>query len=450
MHFCSLQTCQRQSREARFALTEWGAVSKVPRVKKPPNWSSRPRQKAPGVRMRVGEYRVPEDVAVRVRAGHPWIFRDALGGRGVTEPTGTVIDVLTGNRVFVARGYVDEGHAVAVRVLTRDPAERVIPGAGPIATRFARAVQLRWFSFGAVRPEAMRLFSGESEGLPGVTVDRYGDFVVVQWLSGGAVPWRDELYDAIESIIKPRGIYEQRRFRPLGGQTAPPDPAVRARGEEAPLEIVVGDGPVRFGVDVTAPLGVGLFPDMRLGWAAVAARSAERRLLNLFSYTGAFSVHAARAGAREVVAVDVAAKAHARARRNYELSGLDPAKLETVTGDAMKALDRFVDRGRRFDIVVCDPPTFSHGPAGQFSVAKDLSALATGCLAVLEPGGLLVFATNSTKVAAADLDRALGEGAGTAHADLRIISRIGLPPDYPVAPGFPEGNYLKVVIAAKM
>ncbi|HVR60338.1 MAG TPA: class I SAM-dependent methyltransferase, partial [Polyangia bacterium] len=235
---------------------------------------------------------------------------------------------------------------------------------------------------------------------------------------------------------------------PLGGQAAP-EPAVRARGDEAPLEIVVEDGAARFAVDVTAPLGVGLFPDMRLGWAAVAARAADRRLLNLFSYTGAFSVHAAKAGAREVTAVDVAAKAHARTRRNYELSGLDPAKLEAITGDAGKTLVRLAERKRRFDIVVCDPPTFSHGPAGQFSVAKDLAELATACLGVLDEGGLLVFATNSTKVSAPELDRALAEGAADARTDLRIIGRVGLPPDYPVAPGFPEGNYLKVVVAAR-
>ena len=213
----------------------------------------------------------------------------------------------------------------------------------------------------------------------------------------GALPWRDELYDAIEAAWHPRGIYEQRRLRPLAGG-GPPEPATRARGEEAPLELVVEDGSCRFGVDVTAPLGVGLFPDMRLGWAAVAARSPGRKVLNLFSYTGAFSVHAAKAGAAEVVAVDVAPKVHARARRNFELSGLDPAKLEAITADAVKTLERFASRGRSFDIVVCDPPTFSHGPAGQFSVARDLAQLAAACVSVLAPGGFLVFATNSTKI----------------------------------------------------
>ncbi len=400
------------------------------------------------MRVRVGQYRLPADIAARVLAGHPWVYREALGPRGIAEQTGAVVDLLAGNSEFAGRGYVDRDHAIAIRLLTRNPHEDVAPGRGVIGERFARAFAMRKSLFGGKLPEAGRLFSGESEGLPGVTVDRYGEFVVAQWLSAGALPWRDELYSAIETELSPAAIYEQKRLRPLGG-SAPPEPAVRVSGEEAPVEIVVADGACRFGVDVTAPMGVGLFPDMRLGWGSVAARASGRRLLNLFSYTGAFSLHAAKAGATEVVAIDLAAKAHARARRNYELSGLDPARLEAITGDAVKTLDRFADRGRRFDLIVCDPPTFSHGPAGQFQVARDLARLAAGCALVLEPGGLLVFATNSTKVSAVEVDKALGEGGAAASADLRIVERVGLPPDYPVAPGFPEGNYLKVVVAAR-
>lgn len=410
-----------------------------------------------GVSQRVGQYRLPADVAGRVRAGHPWVFREALGPRGVVEPPGTVIELVSGNREFVARGYVDREHSVAVRILSRAPGTPVFPGAGTIADRFARAVQMRWVLFGGAgasqRPSAMRLFSGDSEGFPGVNVDRFGDFVVVQWLSAGAMPWRDELLDAIEATVRPAGIYEQRRTRPMSGQAAP-EPAVRARGQEAPLEVVVeetGPGGVsKFGVDVTAPLGVGLFPDLRLGRAAVAAHAKDRRVLNLFSYTGAFSVAAARAGASEVVAVDLAAKSHARARRNYELSGLAPERMEGIAADAAKTLEKFASRARKFDLVVCDPPSFSQGPAGHFSVTKDLARLAELSLGVLEVGGLLAFATNSTKVSAADLDRSLAEGAAAGQAELRVVERIGLPADYPVAPGFPEGNYLKLVVAIKV
>ncbi len=378
------------------------------------------------------------------------MFRDALGGRAVGEETGAVVDLLAGNRELVGRGYVDQDHAIVIRVMSRDPAERLHPGAGTVAARFTRAVQLRWQLLGADRPGALRLFSGESEGFPGVTVDRYGDFVVVTWLSAGALPWREELYEAIESTIRPRGLYEQRRLRPIAGQ-APPEPAVRASGEEAPVEIVVDEAGCRFGVDVTAPLGVGFYPDLRRGRDAVAARAADRRVLNLFSYTGAFSVRAAKAGAAEIVAVDTVAKVHARARRNFELSGLPPDKMEQVTADAMKTLDRFASRGRSFDLVVCDPPTFSHaqGAGTPFSVTKDLADLAAACLRVLAPGGLLAFSTNSTKLSREDVDRALAEGGARARIEARIVDRIGLPPDYPVAPGFPEGNYLKFLLAVR-
>jgi len=409
------------------------------------------RRDAPGLKVREGSYRVPDDVARRVRAGHPWIFREALAGRAMNEQTGSLVDLIAGNGTFLARGFVDKEHVVAVRVLSRDSKENVQPGSGAVAGRLKKAVRLRWLLLGPDRPSAMRLFAGDSEGLPGVTVDRYGDFVVVQWYSAGALPWRDELLDAITEVVQPRGIYEQKRLRPLGGQ-APAEPAARARGEQAPLEVVVEEAGCRFAVDVSAPLGVGFFPDLRLGRDSVARRAADRRVLNLFSYTGAFSVRAAKAGAAEVVAVDTAPKGHARARRNYELSGLDPARMEQVTGDAGKTLERFISRQRRFDIVVCDPPTFSHGqgPGQTFAAAADLAELAGAAGAVLEPGGLLAFANNAAKLSAAEVDKALAEGATKRGFELRIIERHGLPPDFPVHPGFPEGNYLKFVLAVRV
>jgi len=398
--------------------------------------------------MRHGVYRLQDDVARRVTLGHPWVYREALGTRKLVEPTGAMVDLVAGNRAFLGRGYVDADHPVAVRVMTRRADERVHPGSGVVAARFARALQLRWQLLGSRPPTALRLFAGESEGLPGVTVDRYGEFVVVQWLSAGALPWRDELYESITSNLAPRGIYEQRRARSLGGQPAP-EPAVKVSGQQAPLEIIVEEAACRFAVDVTAPLGVGFFPDMRLGRDAVARRAAERRVLNLFSYTGAFSVRAAQAGATEIVAVDTAAKANSRARRNFELSGLDPKRMELVTADAIKTLDRFIDRQRQFDLVVCDPPTFSHGQGKPFSVSSDLGQLAGKAASVLTSGGLLAFATNAAKLSAAEVDRAVADGAAAFGHDLRIIERCGLPPDFPVNPGFPEGNYLKFVLAVK-
>ena len=182
---------------------------------------------------------------------------------------------------------------------------------------------------------------------------------------------------------KPRGIYEQRRLRPLGGQ-APPEPAHARRGDEAPLELVVDGGRAAGSASMSPRRSAwGCSPICASGWAAVAARAADRRVLNLFSYTGAFSVHAAKAGAAEVVAVDTAAKAHARARRNYELSGLNPARMEAITADALKTLERFASRGRRFDLVVCDPPRSRTGPAGSSPSRAIWRPWPAACAAVL-------------------------------------------------------------------
>jgi 23S rRNA (cytosine1962-C5)-methyltransferase len=163
-------------------------------------------------------------------------------------------------------------------------------------------------------------------------------------------------------------------------------------------------------------------------------------------------VRAAKAGATELVAVDTAARAHARARRNFELSGLDPGKLEQVTADAQKTLERFASRGRLFDLVVCDPPTFSHGTSAgeRFEVARDLVSVLGASFAVLETGGFLAVATNSTRLSATELDRAVAEAARTQKCDALVVERAGLPPDFGVAPGFPEGNYLKFLLALKV
>jgi len=197
---------------------------------------------------------------------------------------------------FVARGYLDRDHSVSVRVLSRDPTE---PVCTPEPDHCQNASSAPCNCVGCCSdlrsPPPCAYSQARVRVLPGVTVDRYADFVVVQWYSTGALPWRDELLDAIAETIHPRGIYEQKRLRPLGGQ-APADPATRARGDEAPLEVVVEEAGCLFAVDVTAPLGVGFFPDLRLGRDSVARRAAERRVLNLFSYTGAFSVRAGAGG----------------------------------------------------------------------------------------------------------------------------------------------------------
>jgi 23S rRNA (cytosine1962-C5)-methyltransferase len=297
--------------------------------------------------------------------------------------------------------------------------------------------------------EAYRLVNAENDGIPGIAVDRYGDFVVVHLFTPAVAALAAAVYDELEERIAPKGIYEQRRFRSLAGD-APRAPAELRRGSAAPVELEVREGPLKFWIDVTAPLSTGLFLDLREGRRAVAGWAKGRRVLNLFSYTGALSVWAQWGGAAEIVAVDAAAKAHARARRNFALNGYDPEKPEHIVGDAFKVLAKLAERGRRFDLVILDPPAFgTAGRGATFSATQDYKNLVAASLGALVPGGVLAAASATQKISHDDFDRMLAEGAAAARAPLRIVERRWLPPDFCVAPGFPEGSYLKFAIAIR-
>jgi 23S rRNA (cytosine1962-C5)-methyltransferase len=381
-----------------------------------------------------------------VRAGHPWIYREALGGRPLREKTGAVVEVVDSAGEFVGRGLYDEDSAIAVRVFTRAPGESVGPALARARIREAVALRRRFVGSDVT---ALRLINMESDGLPGIAVDRYGDYLVVHLFTPAALPLREAVLEALEAEMAPTGIYEQRRFRPLSGD-APRGPAELVRGEAAPVEVEVREADLRFWVDVSAPLSTGLFLDLREGRRAVAAWSSGRRVLNLFSYTGAISVCAQAGGATEVVAVDVAAKAHARARRNFTLNGFDAEKPELIVGDVFKVLARFADRRRIFDLVILDPPAFGTAGRGQvFSAVQDYRDLVAESLRVLAPGGVLMAASATHKIGPDDFDRMLAEGAARARTKLRILERRWLPPDFCISPGFPEGNYLKFAVAVR-
>jgi 23S rRNA (cytosine1962-C5)-methyltransferase len=397
-------------------------------------------------RVRRGTVRVPADVATRIRCGHPYLFRDALGGRPLQQSAGAIVDIVDPAGEFVAKGIYDPTGAIALRVVSRNP--QGLYDAETIARRVEAARRLREQVLPADGSDTYRVVHSEGDALPGVTVDKYADHLVVHLYSPAVEPVRDALYDALEKSWKPRAIYEQRRFRPQTGE-GQREPATLARGEVAPVELEVNEGGVKFVVDVTAPLGSGLFLDLREGRKSVAALASGRRVLNLFSYTGAFSVYAAKAGAREVVSVDLAAKAHARARRNLQANGLDESKHEFIAGDTFKVLAKMQERQRQFDLIVLDPPSFGQSKErGVFSVQKDYRELVEACLAVAAPGGLIAAVSNTLKISAEEIDRAIGDAAARMGRQVRVVERRGLPADFPVPAGFLEGHYLKFFLCA--
>jgi len=400
--------------------------------------------------VRKNTVRLAPDIAHRVRLGHPWVYREALVPRPLTPEPGTPIDLVDEEGEFVARGLYDADSAIAVRVFVRKP-DVAIDGK-LVRDRVSAAIALRRRILDFERLGAIRLVNAESDGLPGIVVDRYGDYLVVQLYTAALVALRDELYDGLVEQLSPKAIYVQYRHRPLSGEAPRQAAAELVRGDVAPVELEVVEDDLKFVVDVTSPLSTGLFADLREGRRAVRQWAKDRRVLNLFSYTGAISVYAQAGGASEVCAIDVAAKAHARARRNFAASGFDPEKVEHVVGDVFKVLARLAERGRKFDMVAVDPPAFASAAARggkAWSAMRDYAELITAALDVTAPGGLLVAASSTHKMSNEEFERARAEGAYGAGTRLQIIDRRGLPPDFPTVPSFPEANYLKLVFGVR-
>ena len=230
-------------------------------------------------RVRRGTVRVSGDVATRIRTGHPLLFRDALGRRPLQQNAGDLVASSTpaGSSSRAASSIRWASSPCAWSPRNPDG----IFDAATTAQRVEAAKRLREQLVARRRTPRYRVLHAEGDALPGITVDRYGDFLVAHLYSSAFEPLRDSLYDALEAAYKPRAIYEQRRFRPQTGE-GQREPASLARGEVAPVELEVQEGGIKFVVDVTAPLGTGLFPDLREGRQRSPSARAGKRVLNLF------------------------------------------------------------------------------------------------------------------------------------------------------------------------
>jgi 23S rRNA (cytosine1962-C5)-methyltransferase len=359
-----------------------------------------------------------------------------------------VVDVEEQGR-FVARGYYDPHSAISVRVLTRDAAEPV--DAAFWRRRLARAAALRAELVSGT--DAYRLVHGESDGLPGVVVDRYAGFAVLKLYSAGLTPHRPAIVEAVRACAADApgarllGVYGRDEIpRDEEDDGAAPQGRV-LWGEEPPERIGVDEHGMRLLVDVRRGQKTGLFLDQRENRRLVRALARGRaEALNCFSYTGGFSVAAALGGARHVVSVDVDREAIALARENFRENGLEMADHAFATEDAFALLARYKQEGRRFDLVVCDPPAFAKSQKAVEAALAGYASLNRAALAVLAPGGLLVTASCSARVSAEQFFDAVKEAAFKSRTEVQLVEERRQPPDHPVAPQFREGRYLKLLV----
>ena len=369
---------------------------------------------------------------------HPWVFSGAVAKMPAGVDGGETVEVRSADGEFLAVAACNPQSQIVGRVW--DWRERHIDAAF-FFERIARAVALRERLLPAC--EAVRLVHAESDGLPGVVIDRYGDVVVMQLSSAGAMRWRDAIADAVEQVVKPKTIFERSDADVLTLEGLQPQIGL-VRGAPPPQDMTVSDAGARFEIDVPHGHKTGFYLDQRDNRLRLRELATGCDVLDCFAYSGGFSINALMGGAKSVTSVDSAGPALAILRRNALLNNL-PAP-ECVEGDVFQVLRKMRDQARSFDLIVLDPPKFAPTAAHAEKAArayKDINLLG---FKMLKPGGLL-FTFSCSGGVSRDLFQKIVAGAALdAGVDARIVNHLSAGADHPVALNFPEGEYLKGLV----
>ena len=383
---------------------------------------------------------------------HPWIFESAIAKGG--GDAGETVRVESSSGAFLAWAAFSPASKIRARVWSFDETQRID---APFLEA-AVAVAIRARGRFDIKSDAMRLVHGESDSLPGLIVDRYGDTLVAQFLSSGAERWKATLADALLEHTGLSKLYERSDAsgRALEGL---PKVAGWLRGEGA-TELILQEHDWKLGLNIAEGHKTGFYLDQRDSrkrFAEHARRLQFKRVLNCFCYTGGFTVAALAglqaggfaAGASHVTSIDSSGPALEKARANVELNGFDSGCTTFMDADVNASLRRFHEQGQTFDAIVLDPPKFAPTVAHAERAArayKDINRLA---FKILEPGGVL-FTYSCSGGISADLFHKIVASAGSdAGVDGFITERLGGAPDHPMTLNFPEGEYLKGLVVMR-
>jgi 23S rRNA (cytosine1962-C5)-methyltransferase len=371
---------------------------------------------------------------------HPWIFSGAIAEVHGSPQTGDTVDVRAADGSFLAWAAYSPASQIRARVWSFEEAE--IPGPDLFAKRIEAALAFRRAEIPLEMTNALRLVHGESDGLPGFIADRYADTLVVQLLSAGCERWRETLIGILREQSACARAYERSdtEGRELEG-LAPRAGLVAGPAADGPLMIV--EHGIRYEVDVAAGQKTGFYLDQRDNRARVGLLARGREVLNGFSYTGGFTLSALAGGARSVLSIDSSAQALELAKRNLRLNGLAAERAEWLDADVFGALRKLQREGRRFDLVVLDPPKFAPTPKDAERAARGYKDINLNALKLLRPGGLLATFSCSGGVSPELFQKIVAGAAADAGVSLLLRERFRAAADHPVRIEFPEGEYLK-------
>ncbi|ASB55145.1 23S rRNA (cytosine(1962)-C(5))-methyltransferase [Bacillus velezensis] len=376
----------------------------------------------------------------------PLIEKDALSGSSAHLTEGDLFDVTSEKGEFIGKGYYGLQNKGVGWVLSRARDERI--DGRFFLDKLKKAAEARARLFKAPDTSAFRLFNGEGDGIGGVTIDFYDGYLLIQWYSKGIYAYKDSMIEAIDGLeLSYKAIYEKKRFD-TAGQYVEDDDFVK--GERGDFPVIVQENGIQYAVDLNDGAMTGIFLDQRHVRKAIRDKYANgRRVLNTFSYTGAFSIAAALGGAEKTTSVDVANRSLAKTIEQFSANGIDYEAHDIKVMDVFKYFGYAAKKGLEFDLIILDPPSFARTKKRTFSAAKDYKNLLKETIAITAKNGIIIASTNSSAFNMKKFKGFIETAFKETNERYDILEEYTLPEDFKTIPAFKEGNYLKVVFLRK-
>ncbi|EEL85921.1 class I SAM-dependent rRNA methyltransferase [Bacillus cereus] len=381
-----------------------------------------------------------------IKSGYPLILKDAIQNLNDVREEGTIIKVVDEKNQFIGKGYYGRQNKGYGWILTRKEKEQI--NQPFFESKIKSALHKRKHFYKSNDTTAFRVLNGEGDGLGGLIIDYYDGYYVISWYSEGIYTFRDEIVEALQKVANFKGIYEKKRFDTKGKYIEDDDFVAGERGE---FPLIVKENGVNFAVYLNDGAMVGVFLDQRNVRKQIRDKYAQgRTVLNMFSYTGAFSVFAALGGASKTTSVDLANRSLSKTIEQFSVNEIDYEAQDIIVEDVFLYFKYAAKKKMKFDMVVLDPPSFARSKKYTFSAAKDYKNLLKETIAITENNGIIVASTNCSAFDMKKFKGFIDTAFKEMNGKYKILEEHSLPEDFRTIDQFKEGDYLKVVFIEKI
>lgn len=381
------------------------------------------------------------------KEGYPLISKESVVNWDKVSKEGTILNLLDSKKKFIAKGYYGKQNKGFGWILSSIKKQNI--DVDYFRNRINDAIKYREDFFDDNDTTAFRVFNGEGDRVGGLTIDYFDGFYLLTWYSLGIFEFRNEIVEALKSVVEFKGIYQKRRFDTKGQYLE--DESDFICGKKAPEPLLVKESNENFAIYLDDGPMVGVFLDQREVRKNIRDKYAkDKTVLNTFSYTGAFSIFAACGGATKTTSVDLANRSRPKTKEQFEINNINVQQQDIIVQDVFDYFNFAVKKGFKFDMVVVDPPSFARSKKRTFSVSKDYVKLLKEIIQITNKNGIIVASTNCANFGMVTFRDFISKAFKESQKKYKIEESFSLPKDFKVIDEFRESSYLKVVFIRKL